>query len=224
MWNSDFFNAIQQYDWSAFRYQFMVFGVIAVAAIVVTVYQVYLQQMLQIRWRRWMTQHYLDVWLDERAYYRLQLEHGATDNPDQRISEDLDRFTRRPCAHHRRCGFLNARSSRWSRSSAFSGRCPAPRRSRWAAGAGHHPRLHGVVRADLRRRRHLAHLQDRPAAGARSISTQQRYEADFRFSLVRLRENTESIALYGGEGRERRSFIDRFAQRRRQFLEHHEAA
>ncbi len=210
MWNRDFFNAIQQYNWSAFRYQFMVFGVIAVAAIVVTVYQVYLQQMLQIRWRRWMTRRYVDLWLDERAYYRLQLEHGATDNPDQRISEDLDRFTRATIALTiGTSGFLNAGVTLvsflgilWGLSGSAAiplgplGEVTIPGYMVWFA-------LIYAVGGTF-----LTFKIGRPLV--RLNFDQQRYEADFRFSMVRLRENTESIALYGGEGRERRNFIDRF--------------
>jgi putative ATP-binding cassette transporter len=210
MWNRDFFNAIQQYDWHAFKYQFMVFGVIAASAIVVTVYQIYLQQMLQIRWRRWLTRRYVDLWLDERAYYRLQLEGGGTDNPDQRISDDLDRFTRASIALTiGTSGFLNAGVTLvsflgilWGLSGAAAiplgplGQVVIPGYMVWFA-------LIYAVGGTF-----LTFKIGRPLV--RLNFDQQRYEADFRFSMVRLRENTESIALYGGEGRERRNFIDRF--------------
>src|SRR5262245_44428306 len=61
IWNRDFFNAIQRLDWSTFLRQFGVFGILAAAGIIITVYQIYLQQMLQIRWRRWLTRRYLDT-------------------------------------------------------------------------------------------------------------------------------------------------------------------
>ncbi len=210
MWNRDFFNAIQEYNWAAFKYQFMVFGVIAVSAIVVTVYQVYLQQMLQIRWRRWLTRRYVDLWLDERAYYRLQLEGGGTDNPDQRISDDLDRFTRSSIALTiGTSGFLNAGVTLvsflgilWGLSGSAAiplgplGKVEIPGYMVWFA-------LIYAVGGTW-----LTFKIGRPLV--RLNFDQQRYEADFRFSMVRLRENTESIALYGGEGRERRNFVDRF--------------
>ncbi len=210
MWNRDFFNAIQEYDWAAFKYQFVVFGVIAVSAIVVTVYQIYLQQMLQIRWRRWLTRRYLDLWLDERAYYRLQLEGSVTDNPDQRISDDLDRFTRSTIALTiGTSGFLNAGVTLvsflgilWGLSGSAAiplgplGEVEIPGYMVWFA-------LIYAVGGTW-----LTFKIGRPLV--RLNFDQQRYEADFRFSMVRLRENTESVALYGGEGRERRNFIDRF--------------
>ena len=58
----------------------------------VAVYQLYLNQMLQIRWRRWLTDRYLAGWLKDKAYYRMQLQAAETDNPDQRIAEDLRLF------------------------------------------------------------------------------------------------------------------------------------
>ncbi|HZT50904.1 MAG TPA: SbmA/BacA-like family transporter, partial [Stellaceae bacterium] len=92
-WNNAFFNAIQNHDAPAFFWQLGVFGLLAGAAIVISVYALYLNQMLQIGWRRWMTGRYVDRWLTDRAYFRLQLQGRDTDNPDQRISEDLNLFT-----------------------------------------------------------------------------------------------------------------------------------
>src|SRR5258708_23522140 len=92
-WNNDFCNALQEYDWPKFWWQFAIFGMIAAALIVVAGYQLYLRQILQIRWRRWMTERFLKDWLADQAYYRMQLDQSATDNPDPRIADDLDRFT-----------------------------------------------------------------------------------------------------------------------------------
>ena len=92
-WNNDFYNALQEYDWPVFWWQFAIFGMIATAIIVVLVYQSYLQRILQVRWRRWLTHQFIGDWLGDRAYYHIQLDQTATDNPDQRIAEDLHRFT-----------------------------------------------------------------------------------------------------------------------------------
>src|SRR6266480_5912890 len=91
-WNNDFYNALQQYEWPEFWRQFAIFGALALAFIVVGVYSSYLRGILHIRWRRWLTERFLRDWLKDQAYYRMQLNQAATDNPDQRISEDLDRF------------------------------------------------------------------------------------------------------------------------------------
>jgi putative ATP-binding cassette transporter len=209
-WNRDFFNAIQKFNWPAFKHQFIVFGILATTAIIITVYQIYLQQMLQIRWRRWLTEQYLDTWLDERAYYRLQLQDGGTDNPDQRIADDLDLFTRQSLGLViGTSGFLNAGVTLvsflgilWSLSGATViplgplGSISVPAYMVWFA------LIYSVGGT------WLAFRIGRPLV--KLNFDQQRYQADFRFSMMRLRENTESIALYGGEGRERRTFIDRF--------------
>src|SRR4029077_14184766 len=90
-WRNDFYNTFQNYDEHGFFVQLGVFTLLAVVSIVTSVYSTYLQQMLQIRWRRWLTKQYLHDWLEAKAYYRLQLTGAATDNPDQRIQEDLNR-------------------------------------------------------------------------------------------------------------------------------------
>ncbi len=91
-WNNAFYNALQKLDGGEFFHQLGVFCVLAALFIVMAVYALYLNQMLQIRWRRWLTRRYLGAWLTDRAYYQLEFK-SATDNPDQRISEDLNQFT-----------------------------------------------------------------------------------------------------------------------------------
>src|SRR5205823_2710299 len=91
-WNNDFYDALQQYNWPEFWRQFAIFGIIAFSLIVVAVYSLYLRQILHIRWRRWLTDRFLRKWLEDQSYYRMQLHQATTDNPDQRISDDLDRF------------------------------------------------------------------------------------------------------------------------------------
>src|SRR2546426_2982950 len=88
-WNNTFYNALQNKDYAVFVHQLIRFSWLAGLYIVVAVYQLYLTQMLQIRWRRWLTEHYLRAWLSDGAYYRMQLVAGETDNPDQRIAEDV---------------------------------------------------------------------------------------------------------------------------------------
>ncbi len=112
-WNNAFYNALQDKDYAVFWSQLVRFTWLAGLFIVAAVYQIYLNQMLQIRWRRWLTERYLSAWLADGAYYRMQLTAAETDNPDQRIAEDLRLFDR---------GTLSSRSAacaRWSRSSRF---------------------------------------------------------------------------------------------------------
>src|ERR1700738_150891 len=91
-WNNAFYNALQKLDSSEFFHQLGVFCVLAALYIVMAVYALYFSQMLQIRWRRWLTQRYLGAWLADRSYYQLELQ-SAHDKPGQRISADLNQFT-----------------------------------------------------------------------------------------------------------------------------------
>src|SRR6478736_2965361 len=91
-WNRGFYNALQAFDRGQIFRQLGVFFILGSLGIALSVCAFYLQQMLQIRWRRWLTRRYLGAWLANRSYYQLQLKR-ATDNPDQRISEDLNQFT-----------------------------------------------------------------------------------------------------------------------------------
>ena len=207
-WNNDFYNALQNYDWPKFWWQFAIFGMIAAALIVNAVYQLYLRQILQIRWRRWMTERFLNSWLADQAYYRMQLDQGATDNPDQRIAEDLDRFTSITLALS--LGLLNSVVTLFSFLFilwTLSGSLFIP------LGGDSQLEIPGyMVFAALIYAVGGTWLTNRigsPLVGL--LFNQQRYEADFRFSLVRLRENAESVAFYGGERRELGLFHGRFA-------------
>ena len=207
-WNNDFYNALQNYDWPKFWWQFAVFGMIAASLIVVAVYQLYLRQSLQIRWRRWMTGRFLNDWLRDQAYYRMQLDQSATDNPDQRIADDLERFTTISLVLS--IGLMNAAVTLlsflfilWT----LSGSLAIPL---WGDA---HIEIPGyMVFAALIYAVAGTWLTQRigsPLVGL--LYNQQRYEADFRFSLVRLRENAESVAFYGGESRELGVFQGRFS-------------
>jgi vitamin B12/bleomycin/antimicrobial peptide transport system ATP-binding/permease protein len=210
-WRKAVFDALQQNNEPEFLYQLGVFAVLSMFQIAFLVYQTYLGQMLQIRWRRWLTRRYLNAWLDERAYYRLQIIDPGTDNPDQRIAEDLDRFTKYSInLSIGTTGFLNAGITvvsflaiLWVISGPLTvplgpwGQITVPGYMVWVG-------LIYAVGGTW-----LTFKIGRPLVGLNF--DQQRYEADFRFSLVRLRENTESIALYGGESRELGTFTDRFS-------------
>jgi len=207
-WNNDFYNALQQYDWPKFWWQFAIFGMIACALIVVAVYQFYLRQILQIRWRRWLTEQFLKRWLDNQAYYRMQINPSATDNPDQRIADDLDRFT--SISLGLSIGLMNSVVTLvsflfilWT----LSGVLTIPLGGTHLAIPGYMviaAFLYAVLGTWLTRR--IGH----PLVAL--LFNQQRYEADFRYSLVRLREHAESVAFYGGEEREFGYFQGRFAR------------
>ncbi len=205
-WNNAFYNALQDRDWNSFVNQLAYFCLLAGSFIVLKVYQLYLNQWLQVRWRRWMTQAYLQNWLDGANHYRMQLQGDAADNPDQRIAEDIQLFVVRTLRIG--LGFLNSVVTilsfvviLWGLSQAaplhlFGQAVDIPGYLVWAA-------LIYSVLGTL-----FTHLIGRPLI--RLIFTQQRYEADFRFNLVRTRENSEQVALLHGEHAETGRLIDRF--------------
>jgi vitamin B12/bleomycin/antimicrobial peptide transport system ATP-binding/permease protein len=206
-WRADFYNALQNYDKAGFFYQLGVFAVLGGAFVVVFVYGLYLQQMLQIRWRRWMTTVYLREWLSDKVYYRLQLAGDGTDNPDQRISEDLNWFPAQTL--NLSMGLLQAVVQTISFSIILwdlSGLLAVPLGS-WGTVVIPGDMFWAVLIYTALSTWFAVHL-GRPLISLNFV--QQRREADFRFSLVRLRENTESIAFYGGETRELDTFADRF--------------
>ena len=204
-WNNAFYNSLQDKDYAAFVSQLFKFTYLAAAYIVAAVYQLYLNQMLQIRWRRWLTDRYLTGWLKDTAYYRMQLHATETDNPDQRIAEDLRLFVSTTLGLS--LGFLRAIVTLvsfiailWVLSGPFTipwVNVTVPGYMVWTA------LLYAVVGT------WLTNLIGRPLIQLNF--NQQRYEADFRYSLVRFRENTEGVALYRGEADELRGFRDRFA-------------
>jgi len=208
-WNNDFYNALQQYEWPEFWRQFAIFGALALAFIVVGVYSSYLRGILHIRWRRWLTERFLRDWLEDQAYYRMQLNQATTDNPDQRISDDLNRFASISLALS--LGLLSSFVTLVSFLSIL-----------WTLSGALTIPLGGGASIDIPGYMVFAALIYAVAGTMltrwigypliRLNFDQQRYEADFRFSMVRLRENAENVAFYGGEAREFDTFQTRFVR------------
>lgn len=205
-WNNAFYSALQDKDLVAFRRQlFRVTWLIGIF-ILLAVYQVYLNQMLEIRWRRWLTDRYLRAWLADGAYYRMQLVARETDNPDQRIAEDVHLLAAHTLGLF--TGGLRATVTLvtfvailWGLSGTLTvpvggSSVTIPGYMVWVAV------LYAIAGT------WLTDWLGRPLV--RLNFDRQRYEADFRFSLVRFRENTEGVALYRGETDEFRGFRERF--------------
>lgn len=206
-WNNAFYDTLQNRDLPGFYHQLGRFCVLAVIYIVVAVYQIYLRQMLQIRWRSWLTDHYLDHWMAGRVYYGLQMRGHGTDNPDQRIADDIDTFVGQTLTLS--LGLLEAVVTLVS----FTGILWGLSGSLTLHLAGHELVVPGymvwVALGYSLLGSWLTHVVGRPLI--RLNFAQQRYEADFRFSLVRFRENVEGVALYRGEADEVGIFRQRFA-------------
>ena len=206
-WYNLFYNALQDKAKAEFFHPIGRFCVLAAIYIVIAVYRTYLNQMLQIRWRRWLTDSYLKEWLAERNYYRMQLKGNGADNPDQRIAEDFRLFVDESLSLG--LGLLNAVVTLGS----FVGILWAISGSLDVRFAGATYVVYGymvwvaVIYAIAGT--WLTHKIGKPLVNFNF--NQQKYEADFRFNLVRFRENSEGVALYRGEADELRGFGLRFA-------------
>ncbi|MDP2819095.1 MAG: ABC transporter ATP-binding protein/permease [Polaromonas sp.] len=214
-WNRVFYDAVQEKNQPVFWEQLGRFTYLAFAFIIIAVYRFYLTQLLEVRWRAWMTAHYLQRWLSNHAFYQMELARYAPsgaqpatpDNPDQRIQEDLNLFTTYTISLS--MGLLNAVVTLlsfvgilWSLSGPFAftlggNSFNIPGFMVWMAV------LYCTVGSII------THYIGRPQIRLNFL--QQRYEADFRHHLVRVREYSESIALDKGEAVERAQLDSRFS-------------
>jgi len=206
-WQNTFYNALQDRAWDAFVEQLVIFSLLAGSYVVLAVYQLYLQQWLLIRWRTWMTRRYLDHWLTGANHYRMQLLGDAADNPDQRIAEDIRLFAEKAILIGIRVlgasvSFVSFVVVLWGLSAdapltLFGYEISIPGYLVWAA------LIYAIVGTAV------THWIGKPLINLNFL--QQRYEADFRFNLVRVRENSERIALLKGETAEEARLQHRFS-------------
>jgi vitamin B12/bleomycin/antimicrobial peptide transport system ATP-binding/permease protein len=207
-WNNRFYNALQEKNWDGFVREIGFFSVLATCYIALAVYQLYLNQWLQIRWRSWLTSHFLGEWLDGANHYRMQLQGDAADNPDQRVSDDVKLFVDRTLDIG--IGLLSSVVTLasfviilWGLSATaplhiFGNEFAIPGYLVWGA------LIYAIFGTALTQ-----------WIGSPLVNldfNQQRLEADFRFNLVRVRENSEQIALLRGESAERARLKDRFGR------------
>ncbi len=205
-WSNRFYTGLQEKNWDVFVREIGIFCLLATFFIALAVYQLYLNQWLQIRWRRWLTRHYLGEWLHGANHYRMQLQGDAADNPDQRISDDVKLFVDRTLDIG--LNLLNSVVTLfsfviilWGLSAAaplhvFGKEFEIPGYLVWGA------LIYAIFGTAL--------TQWIGSPLVRLDFQQQRYEADFRFNLVRARENSEQIALLKGESAERQQLWHRF--------------
>ncbi len=207
-WNARFYNAVQEKNFDIFKSELLYFCGLAVLFIIAAVYQLYLQQWLRIRWRAWLTEKYLARWLDRGTHYRMRTVGDPADNPDQRIAQDLELFTERTVELS--IGLLNAVVTLasfiiilWQLSNAagvplFGFDVKIPGYLVWVS-------LVYAVIGTL-----ITHLIGNVLAPLNF--DKQRLEADFRYHLVRIRENGEQIALLDGDEMEKAELGTRFAR------------
>lgn len=205
-WNNDFMTALQQLNSSAFFHFLGVFCIIAFFSILAFMVKSYLLQHLEIRWRTWMTQHFIEEWMQERRYYILQLQGDGTDNPDQRITDDVSQFIDKTV--NLSLGLLQQTillisflGILWSLSGTLhipfgSVTLSIPGYMCWGA------LLYALAGTFLSIYfgRNLIRLN----------YEQEKREANFRYGLVRFRDNMEGVALYRGETQEKSILATRF--------------
>lgn len=205
-WSNDFYTALQELDSQAFLYLLGVFALYAFLSIALFMGKNYLLQLLEIRWRSWMTQHFIENWTHNKRFYGMQLQGDGTDNPDQRIAEDTKKFINDSLFLG--LGFLKEAITLvsflgilWSLSGTLdipigSFTLSIPGYMCWGA------LLYAMVGTLI------SWSLGRPLI--RLDYENEKREANFRYSLVRFRDNGEGIALYQGEPQEKRIFYSRF--------------
>ena len=216
-WNNDFFTALQDKDYPTFKALVLnfsswgvalhTFSVLAFFHIVTQVYRNYINQSLQIRWRLWMTEHFVSRWLEPAAHYRMRLIGNTADNPDQRIAEDIHSFVGTTMSLSINfignavrlalfLGVLWGLSESFPMTSlGFSFNIPG-----WLIWVALIYSVLGTL---------ITHWIGRLLIRLNFL--QQKYEADFRFSMARIRENSEQVALLGGEPAEKVGLMTRYA-------------
>jgi putative ATP-binding cassette transporter len=216
-WNAQFFNALQEkngprfwellFSVASFEAFFFSFFGLVVVFIVIAVYRLWLRQLLTIRWRRWITEIYFRDWLADRTYYRMELVNHGTDNPEQRIEQDVAQFANQTLTIT--LGLVSEIATLitftfvlWNLSGSLTlplfGGVELPGFMVWVA------LVYAIVGSFLTW-----------FIGKRLVRVNfllERYNADFRYRMTRIRENAESIALYGGERDEQRRLSDAFAR------------
>ena len=205
-WNNSFYSALQNYDAKKIFDELIHFSWLAAIYNLLAVYSYYLQQTLILNWRRWLTTRFIDIWLQNKTYYNLQMFGKDTDNPDQRISEDVRQFVEMTLSFG--IGILKAFCTfasfvvilynlSGSLSFTFMGKTwTINGYMLWAS------LIYSVIGT------YITHIVGRKLVKINFI--QQKYEADFRFSMIRLRESAESVAFYRGEAQEGSVFKQRF--------------
>jgi len=213
--NRDLFNAIQNHDAATFWHQLLfVFTPFAFVYVATTVIEFFTQSMLVIRWRQWLTDHFVSRWLARHNHYRISLVAGQTDNPDQRIAEDVYRFINGGSDGSNTAygiydfsillistvsSLVSFAIVLWGLSKSFmlpGTNIAVPGFLFWVA----------LLYAGLGTL--ITHLIGRPLISL--YFQRQHMEADFRFSLARLREYTEQVALLNGENAEQSMVGQRF--------------
>lgn len=202
-WYNGFYSAMQKLDAKAFWFMLLVFAVLATIHVARTLLNFYLRQAFLIRWRAWLTDAMIARWLAKQSYFRSQYVEGSADNPDQRIQQDVDSFV--TSSLNLSMGLLDAVVSLfsftlilWTLSGALAlFGIEIPRAMVFLV------YLYVLIATVF------AVKLGRPLIALNFLN--EKFNANFRYALIRLREYGESIAFYRGEGIERGNLLSRFS-------------
>jgi len=207
-WNQDFYNALQNLNKEEFFKQLGIFFLIGIAYSLIAAYKFYVLQKIAVLWRQWLTEKNLTKWLGHKNFYLWHVLPSPVDNPDQRLSEDIRELTDLSLEIGEKLfrefiTFVSFIGILWGLSSSFRFQISdysieIPRYLVWAC------LLYATVGT------WIAHKIGHPLSKLNFI--QQKLEADFRYLLVRLRENSENVALLRGENFEKQNLTNKFSQ------------
>lgn len=204
-WSKTFYDTLGEFNTDKLYALMGQYSLYIAAYVLIVVYLEWLRKALVLRWRRAMTESTIDAWMQGQAYYRLGL-NGEPDNPDQRIAEDIDLLVERSVQLLASFVINVAQVGAfamvlWNLSGVLNFQL-----------LGHDFSIHGyllwIAIGYTLVGTAFTHFLGRPLQPL--DYQQQRYEADFRASLLRKRDHAEQIALYRGEAVEKRQLSERF--------------
>lgn len=205
-WYNGFYDSIQHYNKPAFLHYIYMFTLMAFVYIALQVFAYYFRKILEIKWRKWSTKYYIDKWCAKKAYYKTMFINEVSDNPDQRISADINSFI--VLVMDLTLGIMNSVVTLVS-FSVILWKISGPLTFSFH---NHHFIIPGymlfaaIIYAIAGT--YITFKIGRPLI--KLDYEQQSYEADFRFGLMRVREHAENIAFYNGENREKTNLITKF--------------
>jgi putative ATP-binding cassette transporter len=206
IWNRDWQNAFTNMNANLWRQQIWVFLLVGAATIFTTTFNTYISSWIAVRWRRWMTAHYLNLWMNNSIHYKMQLSGNETDNPDQRITEDITLFINYTWQYsfsfvQNLLSLFTYLVMLWD----LSLKIPLMLGGKDWSFPGYFIVI-SIIWAIITTT--ATHLVGKPLS--RLTYSQQMYDANFRFALVRFRESSEQIALLHGENVEHANMMTIF--------------
>lgn len=202
IWSADWTNLLVNKDVLAWRQNIIVFLILGLTMTISSVIQSYLVSWVQLRWKRWMTSSYLKMWLDKKSHYKMSLTGNETDNPDQRLSEDIAMFILNAWTivfdlARNLISMVTYIIVLWGYSNV-----PVEIGGKNIAFPGYLVLMSFIWAAVTTL---ISHYNGKKIS--RLTFSQQMYDANFRFSLMRVRENSEQVALLKGEGVEHKRLM-----------------